>query len=211
MKCRDCQKLLTEYVDGALSEREVQAVRAHLAGCPNCQTEEKAVARILSEARGPLPEPGDLFWINFLPRVRERIFSRPEPWYGFLFKPSVGWGSLSLATLLLLAGIMVWRMAPVWYTIEPSVSPGDYLGYETGYPLDEHLAQVIEASKDQSGTQLKVFEKLSPVDLQSQVAQFQQGDDENLDNLIEGLTPEQEKALETRLMTLEEKAMIKEG
>jgi anti-sigma factor RsiW len=132
MNCRDCQDLLIEYLDGALLKVEAEAVQSHLTGCQACQKEEKALLALLSAARAPLPEPPELFWINFLPRVRERISSRPEPWYRLLAKPAVGWGSLSLAALMVLAGLMFWRMAPTWQAVTPKTSPGDYLSYETG-------------------------------------------------------------------------------
>jgi hypothetical protein len=212
MKCRDCQDKLVEYIDGILPPEEAQPIQAHLAGCPACRKEEGVLLAVLSEARTPLPEPSELFWINFLPEVRARITLRPEPWFVTLFKPAVGWGSLSLATLMLLAGILVWRMAPIREGA-PSYSKAtaDYLSYETGYLLDDHLAQVVETSTDKTEAKRKVFEKLSPGEGQGEGTQVQQGDDENLDNMIEGLTPEQKKALDQKIKELEQKANVKEA
>jgi hypothetical protein len=203
---------LIEYIDGILLPEEAQPVQAHLAGCPACRKEEDVLLAVLSEARAPLPEPGELFWINFLPGVRAKIALRPEPWFATLFKPAVGWGSLSLATLMVLAGILVWRMAPVREGA-PSYSraTADYLSYETGYPLDEHLAQAVETSKDETEARHKVFEKLSPQGEQGQGSQVQPGDAEDLDNLLEGLTPEQKKALDQIIKELEQKANVKEA
>lgn len=186
MKCRDCRDKLIEYIDGILPPEEAQPVQAHLAGCPACRKEEDVLLAVLSEARAPLPEPNELFWINFLPGVRGKIALRPEPWFATLFKPAVGWGSLSLATLMLLAGILVWRMAPI-RNGAPSYSKAtaDYLSYETGYPLDEHLAQAVETSTDKTESRHKVFEKLSPQGEQGQGSQVQPGDAEDLENLLE--------------------------
>jgi len=203
---------LIEYTDGILPPEEAQPVQAHLAGCPACRKEEDVLLAVLSEARAPLPEPDELFWINFLPEVRGKIALHPEPWFATLFKPAVGWGSLSLATLMLLAGILVWRMAPIREGA-PSYSKAtaDYLSYETGYPLDEHLAQAVETSTDKTEARHKVFEKLSPQGEQGQGSQVQQGEAEDLDNLLEGLTPEQKKALDQKIKVLEQKANVKEA
>ena len=203
---------MIEYTDGILPPEEAQPVQAHLAGCPACRKEEDVLLVVLSEARAPLPEPDELFWINFLPEVRGKIALRPEPWFATLFKPAVGWGSLSLATLMLLAGILVWRMAPIREGA-PSYSKAtaDYLSYETGYPLDEHLAQVVETSTDKTDARHKVFEKLSPQGEQGQGSQVQPGDAEEWDNLLEGLTPDQQKALDQKIKELEQKANVKEA
>ncbi len=203
---------MVEYIDGILPPEEAQPVQAHLAGCPACRKEEEVLLAVLSEARAPLPEPGELFWINFLPEVRAKIALRPEPWFATLFKPAVGWGSLSLATLMLLAGILVWRMAPIREGA-PSYSKAtaDYLSYETGYPLDEHLAQAVETSTDKTEARHEVFEKLSPQGEQGQGSQVQPGDVEDLDNLLEGLTPEQKKVLDQKIKALEQKANVKEA
>lgn len=211
MDCRDCQDLLIDYLDGSLHQGEAQVLQDHLRGCPACQKEEAALMAVLREARAPLSEPAELFWVNFLPRVRERIAARPEPWFSLFFKPAVGWGSLSLATLALLAGLLFWRMSPAWRAAEPKAFQSDYLTYETGDGLDEHLAQVIETSKDQTEAKRKVFEKLSPKDNQGQGTQVKPGDSEDLDNLLQGLTPEQKNVLDQKIKELEEKAKIKEA
>ena len=39
MKCDDCLNLLTEYIDGEVSEREAAQVSAHLTTCINCANE----------------------------------------------------------------------------------------------------------------------------------------------------------------------------
>ena len=211
MNCREYQALLSEYLDGTLPEQEAQAVQAHLARCPVCQKEERVLSMLLNEVQAPLPEPKELFWINFLPRVRERIASRPEPWYAFFSKPAVAWGSCSLATLMVLAGFVFWRMAPVWKAAAPSVSPNDYLSYETGYILDEHLAQMVESSKDKIESKRKVFEKLTPPEDQSQITLVQQSDEGDLETLIEGLSTVQKKALDEKINEMKVKSQGQGG
>jgi hypothetical protein len=43
MKCDDCLNLLTEYIDGEVSEREAASVSAHLIACANCANEFEAL------------------------------------------------------------------------------------------------------------------------------------------------------------------------
>ncbi len=43
MKCEDCQKVLDEYFDGELDERESVEVRAHLYNCEACSLEFEAL------------------------------------------------------------------------------------------------------------------------------------------------------------------------
>ena len=43
MKCDDCLNLLTEYIDGEMSEHETTQVSAHLITCANCANEFEAL------------------------------------------------------------------------------------------------------------------------------------------------------------------------
>jgi hypothetical protein len=43
MKCDDCLNLLTEYIDGEVSEHEAASVSAHLITCANCANEFEAL------------------------------------------------------------------------------------------------------------------------------------------------------------------------
>lgn len=71
MTCEDVLARLDDLVDGGLATDEAIAVRAHLAGCPRCAAEHRALVRLLAAA-ADLPRavepPGDLW-----PAVRDRI------------------------------------------------------------------------------------------------------------------------------------------
>lgn len=190
---------MIKYLDGTLPEVEARPLQAHLAVCPACQREEAALIVVFREVRAPLPEPSELFWVNFLPRVRERISSCLEPWTITLLKPAVGWGTFSLATLMLLASLLIWRLFPNHHGSTPLSTQTDYLTYESGYRLVDLLAEAVETSENKTEAKRKVFEKLSPKDQQDRGLQVQEGDSEDLDNLLEGLTPEQRKTLEEKL------------
>ena len=200
MDCRKCQELLIKYLDGTLPKAETQALQAHLAGCPACQREEAALIAVFREVRTPLPEPSELFWINFLPRVRERISSCQEPWTITLLKPAVSWGTFSLANPDASGqSLLIWRLFPNHHGHTALSIQTDYLTYVTGYRLVDLLAQAVETSEIKIEAKWKVFEKLSPKDQQDRGLQVQEGNSEDLDNLLEGLTPEQRKTLEEKL------------
>jgi negative regulator of sigma E activity len=56
------QAKFTEYLDGRLSGREMQAVSAHLERCRGCADEWKSIGQMQSSLAGlgPVPEPADL-------------------------------------------------------------------------------------------------------------------------------------------------------
>ena len=60
--CNDMQTKFTEYLDGRLSGREMQAVGAHLERCQECAEEWKTLQETQSSlaGRGPVPVPKDL-------------------------------------------------------------------------------------------------------------------------------------------------------
>lgn len=58
MHCREAVSLMTEYLEGALDDRDRERLEAHLAGCAHC-TEYLAQLRAVIDALGQ-PEPEDL-------------------------------------------------------------------------------------------------------------------------------------------------------
>ncbi|MEA2375383.1 MAG: hypothetical protein QOD53_1846, partial [Thermoleophilaceae bacterium] len=96
LACHDCRELLGGYVLDALEPDEAQAVRAHLAACPDCSREHAGLAQLpaLLEAAGPAeitpvkPPPAledavvDGFareWRPARPRRTRRWLARPLP------------------------------------------------------------------------------------------------------------------------------------
>jgi anti-sigma factor RsiW len=71
MTCEQALELMNDYVDGALSEAQHQELELHLASCPKCREEEKALTAFLAEAasfKRETPPPRDLW-----PAIAERI------------------------------------------------------------------------------------------------------------------------------------------
>ena len=75
MKCERAIDLLSPYLDGELSRRRADAVRAHLDVCGSCRAEFQALAR-LSALYRELPEPE--LPADFEARVRKTVAQRSE-------------------------------------------------------------------------------------------------------------------------------------
>lgn len=46
MKCSKIQQLLSNYLDGAVSEKDIRVIEEHLKACPKCQKELEALEKI---------------------------------------------------------------------------------------------------------------------------------------------------------------------
>ncbi len=54
MRCDECTDALGPYVDGELPPEEAEAVRAHLASCPQCAAEHEAMIELSRRLKGGL-------------------------------------------------------------------------------------------------------------------------------------------------------------
>jgi hypothetical protein len=73
MKCDEIRDRLDDFVDAALAPAEADAVARHLEGCAACRAEERALRRVLDQARA-LPrgvEPANDLW----PAIERQIRS----------------------------------------------------------------------------------------------------------------------------------------
>jgi hypothetical protein len=75
MECRDVQNLLSEYIDGVLSESLAPVVKQHIATCDQCQDTYHSMNRMIGVMREmePVDEPAD-----FRAGVRARLEKRPS-------------------------------------------------------------------------------------------------------------------------------------
>lgn len=76
MRCQDALEMLSPYLDGVLTPAEREAVRVHLACCPNCSAELeelRASLRLLQELPELTPPAG------FRAGVMEKIDQQPAP------------------------------------------------------------------------------------------------------------------------------------
>jgi hypothetical protein len=63
MLCAECQELLSDYLDGDLSDRQRQQADAHMRDCARCASVRNDLARIIhASASLPLHTPSDRVW-----------------------------------------------------------------------------------------------------------------------------------------------------
>src|SRR6476469_9374631 len=52
MNCRRVEQLLSDHLEGRLTEREADAVARHLGGCPACRQRQETFAALGTDLRG---------------------------------------------------------------------------------------------------------------------------------------------------------------
>jgi anti-sigma factor RsiW len=73
MRCRKAKKLISAYLDGELTGARLEAVRAHLGRCPDCEAFAADLARVSRQVTlFSAPEPRE----GFVDRLMARL---PEP------------------------------------------------------------------------------------------------------------------------------------
>lgn len=120
--CDAMRAKFTDYLDGRLSGREMQAVAAHLERCRECAGAWKSLeqAQSLLAGLGPVPEPEDLLLRIRVAISQERMRRRQGIFHDlnlawrntvgpFLLQATAGFASavLLLGTVILLGGILV--------------------------------------------------------------------------------------------------------
>src|SRR2546422_11298052 len=79
---------LSEYVDGDLSERDRQALEAHLEDCASCRETIEELRALVSQAQALEPSaPSTDLWPSIAARIeagsRSATFRRPATWRGW--------------------------------------------------------------------------------------------------------------------------------
>ncbi len=105
-RCGRAKELLPLRLVGEASAGDEEFVRTHLHECAPCQEESERLRTLLGGlATAEVPDPGEVYWSAFLPRLRDRIADkhphRPIRW-------TLPWPALSVGTaMLLMAGALV--------------------------------------------------------------------------------------------------------
>ena len=126
MRCATARKNITAYTDGELHGRELDRMKAHLGGCPECRqaaAELRATAGVLSGMAELEPSPG--FDAAFRARLdAERVGraareqegrdreERRRPWLGLLHAPALRPALGTAAVAILVAGLLYYRVGP---------------------------------------------------------------------------------------------------
>jgi len=111
MRCRNVRKNLVAYLDGEISGRRLERVRAHLRSCTACAGELDACARLRSALASLEPPAGQgaLSAADILrTAARDRIRTRPPrglpAWGARAWRPALILGTTLLALILLRGG-----------------------------------------------------------------------------------------------------------
>ncbi|GEM_PF-1955984 len=106
MKCNKVRSLLSGLIDEELPQTERRNVEEHIRECKKC-AEELIIMRNVDLVckKGQMPERSGDYWVNFVPRLHERIFSegmkrRQSPWFDLSFMRY----AFVFATLIIIAG-----------------------------------------------------------------------------------------------------------
>jgi len=104
MKCRKVRKLLDDYLDHLLPEREREEWEAHLKGCPACREiyrSARKLRELLSPGKRAAVPSG--YWKSFWPRLRSRLPERRPRAFPFpVWRPAYA-AALGSAVILVLA------------------------------------------------------------------------------------------------------------
>ena len=112
MSCYQVQEMFSEYLDGAISGREMQALSSHLESCGACSAEFQAWRGVQQalESVGPIKAPADLGLRLRLAISHESSRRRGRGWDGFLsrwdnvLRPALVQASAGFAGAVLLIG-----------------------------------------------------------------------------------------------------------
>ena len=126
---REMRDLLPWYAIGQLDAVERARVEAHLANCPDCQTELRFEQRLDDEV-ARLPIDVDQSWSRMRKRMdRDRPLGRVRQWAGAITTPApwLGWAAASF--LFLVSGVLLLpSMQPAAYrtlSAAPSTASGN--------------------------------------------------------------------------------------
>ncbi|MBL7075252.1 zf-HC2 domain-containing protein [candidate division KSB1 bacterium] len=152
MNCKRVKDNLIDLLEGELVQSESRAVEDHLKGCPRCREDYQSLKTQLKLfGKVEVPDPGAIFWQNYLPRLRRRLEEkqRGKTW---------GFQTLPLAAKLVPVGLVILFIAALVTFMGRftggSGPPGEIpFSWETEvYDLTDLLVQ--------SGKEKEVFEAL---------------------------------------------------
>lgn len=102
MDCTKIEKLLSDRIDGTLSERKTRAIKAHLEKCASCRSYVVSIEKIQDEARSlERPEVSENFWEGFAQRLKSNLESlRKKERRPFVLNWSWVWSGAALLTVV---------------------------------------------------------------------------------------------------------------
>jgi tetrahydromethanopterin S-methyltransferase subunit B len=166
MFCKQCQELLSEYIDGALELGEQINLERHLADCEPCRSVRDDLLQIVHFSQQlPLQSPSTPLWPRIQSGVEElkpSLWVRPLRWFASLGMrnfnlsvPQIIAGAAAL-TIVVSIGVIVSRRDSVAVALSPdttSVAPSDVtpLSKADMQQLEKQinrLSETVEQQKD---------------------------------------------------------------
>ena len=83
MQCAECQEILSDYLDGDLSDRQRQQADSHMRDCTRCASVRNDLARIIhASASLPLHTPSDRVWESVRREIGGgSVVAGPRQWW----------------------------------------------------------------------------------------------------------------------------------
>jgi hypothetical protein len=198
MTCTTISNKLIRLFDEGSLERLPEELQRHIDDCPNCQDAYYELTKLRGTlAAMPAKEPDEAYWINYLPRLRQRMEQVPAKVTG----RSLAWApSLTMAALfmILLLTSPVQIAPPTWYITQISQTSelnmfsysGDYLTATeleelgTIWEDEEYIASQVDSTElyvIKQITAMNIYETEDPIDYLNQL------DDETLEEFFKTL------------------------
>lgn len=155
--CERIGVLMAEWISGELDAEDSAEVRAHLATCATCRTEESEMRGMIAllerdaAASSGVRDPGEAYWNGFAARVSGRLPAREKA-------ASFGWllGRIPrLATGLAAAAVLVIALnVPMTKTSPEDPLLGELLVESVAPPSLDGLATLGDSELDRLGSEL---------------------------------------------------------
>lgn len=198
MTCSSISDELIRLFDEGTLERLPEEQQRHIDECPNCQDVYYELTNLQGTlAALPEKQPVDAYWVNYLPKLRQRMEQVPAKIGGrnLAWVPSLAMAALFMI-LLLTSPVQI--APPTWYTdqiaetSEPSLLTysGEYLTateleeLDTIWEDDEYMASQMDSTGlyvIEQITEMNIYETEDPIDYLNQL------DDETLEEFFKTL------------------------
>ncbi|HOK80390.1 MAG TPA: zf-HC2 domain-containing protein [bacterium] len=147
MNCEQIKKKLVDYVDGNVSEPELNQIQQHFAECQECRKEFETLTEIILSVKSmKIPEHDENFWMMKYPQVIEKAEQRHHRTV-FIKRLRIGFGLVAILLILFGSRTFIGKNAPIRFPKVPEVAyyvPEDVLT-ESNLPLPiEELNKVID-------------------------------------------------------------------
>jgi hypothetical protein len=115
MHCAECQELLSDYLDGDLSDRQRQEAESHMRDCTLCASVRNDLARIIhASASLPLHTPSDRVWEGVSREIGGgSVVAGPRQWWDRLSARRFDF-SISARELVTAAAGLVVLAGTIW-------------------------------------------------------------------------------------------------